>query len=223
MPILPKLRDNLVLIPVWEVPIIWSWRTLTLLIACGGIGMVTSMIGFENLSDASVIAIFAGAFIASLFVVYFAYYDGFKKQQQDSALLKVRKARGETLTVEEEVQISKAEKFDVRYILGMFISIVMSGAIAVVVTALAGQVCAIPDAWTYFAVASFGIGFLTAAVLDQYCVHKAVDGRFRADVITPLAEKPEAEAIEASKAKDKPADVNDIIARMMETLQGLRQ
>ena len=223
MPILPKLRDNLVLIPVWEVPIIWSWRTLTLLIACGGIGMVTSMIGFENLSDASVIAIFAGAFIASLFVVYFAYYDGFKKQQQDSALLKVRKARGETLTVEEEVQISKAEKFDVRYILGMFISIVMSGAIAVVVTALAGQVCAIPDAWTYFAVASFGIGFLTAAVLDQYCVHKAVDGRFRADVITPLAEKLEAEAIEASKAKDKPADVNDIIARMMETLQGLRQ
>ena len=223
MPILPKLRDNLVLIPVWEVPIIWSWRTLTLLIACGGIGMVTSMIGFENLSDASVIAIFAGAFIASLFVVYFAYYDGFKKQQQDSALLKVRKARGETLTVEEEVQISKAEKFDVRYIFGMFISIVMSGAIAVVVTALAGQVCAIPDAWTYFAVASFGIGFLTAAVLDQYCVHKAVDGRFRADVITPLAEKLEAEAIEASKAKDKPADVNDIIARMMETLQGLRQ
>lgn len=181
------------------------------------------MIGFENLSDASVIAIFAGAFIASLFVVYFAYYDGFKKQQQDSALLKVRKARGETLTVEEEVQISKAEKFDVRYIFGMFISIVMSGAIAVVVTALAGQVCAIPDAWTYFAVASFGIGFLTAAVLDQYCVHKAVDGRFRADVITPLAEKLEAEAIEASKAKDKPADVNDIIARMMETLQGLRQ
>lgn len=223
MPILPKLRDNLVLIPVWEVPIIWSWRTLTLLVACGGVGMVTSMIGFENLSDASVIAIFAGAFIASLFVVYFAYYDGFKKQQQDSALLKVRKARGETLTVEEEVQISKAEKFDVRYIFGMFISIVMSGAIAVVVTALAGQVCAIPDAWTYFAVASFGVGFLTAAVLDQYCVHKAVDGRFRADVITPLAEKLEAEAIEASKAKDKPTDVNDVITRMMETLQGLRQ
>lgn len=223
MPILPKLRDNLVLIPVWEVPLIWSWRTLTLLIACGGVGMVTSMIGFENLSDASVIAIFAGAFIASLFVVYFAYYDGFKKQQQDSAILKVRKARGETLTVEEEVQISKAEKFDVRYIFGMFISIVMSGAIAVVVTALAGQVCAIPDAWTYFAVASFGVGFLTAAVLDQYCVHKAVDGRFRADVITPLAEKLEAEAIEASKAKDKPTDVNDVITRMMETLQGLRQ
>lgn len=223
MPILPKLRDNLVLIPVWEVPLIWSWRTLTLLVACGGIGMVTSMIGFENLSDASVIAIFAGAFIASLFVVYFAYYDGFKKQQQDSALLKVRKARGETLTVEEEVQISKAEKFDVRYIFGMFVSIIMSGAIAVVVTALAGQVCAIPDAWTYFAVASFGVGFLTAAVLDQYCVHKAVDGRFRADVITPLAEKLEAEAIEASKAKDKPTDVNDVITRMMETLQGLRQ
>ena len=223
MPILPKLRDNLVLIPVWEVPIIWSWRTLTLLIACGGIGMVTSMIGFENLSDASVIAIFAGAFIASLFVVYFAYYDGFKKQQQDSALLKVRKARGETLTVEEEVQISKAEKFDVRYIFGMFISIVMSGAIAVVVTALAGQVCAIPDAWTYFAVASFGIGFLTAAVLDQYCVHKAVDGRFRADVITPLAEKLEAEAIEASKTKDKPTDINDVVTRIMESLQEFRQ
>jgi hypothetical protein len=223
MSILPKLRDNLVQIPVWEVPIIWSWRTVTMLIACGGVGMVTHMIGFENLSDASVIAIFAGAFIASLFVVYFAYYDGFKKQQQDSALLKVRKARGETLTVEEEVQISKAEKFDVRYIFGMFISIVMSGAIAVVVTALAGQVCAIPDAWTYFAVASFGVGFLTAAVLDQYCVHKAVDGRFRADVITPLAEKLEAEAIEASKAKDKPTDVNDVVTRMMEVLQGLRQ
>lgn len=223
MPILPKLRDNLVLIPVWEVPIIWSWRTLTLLVACGGIGMVTSMIGFENLTDASVIAIFAGAFIASLFVVYFAYYDGFKKQQQDSALLKVRKARGETLTVEEEVQINKAEKFDIRYILGMFVSIVMSGAIAVVITALAGQVCAIPDVWTYFAVASFGVGFLTAAVIDQYCVHKAVDGRFRADVITPLAEKLEAEAIEASKAKDKPTDVNDVVTRMMEVLQGLRQ
>ena len=223
MSILPKLRDNLVLIPVWEVPIIWSWRTVTMLIACGGVGMVTNMIGFENLSDASVIVIFVGAFLASLFVTYFTYYDGFKEQKLKTAYLSTKKARGETLDVKEEVQLSKVEKFDIRYIIGMFITILMSGSIAVVITALIGQVASFPDVWMFYAGASFLVGFLIAAVIDYFCVHKAVDGRFRADVLTPIVQKMEAEAIEASRAKDKPTDVNDVVTRMMEVLQGLRQ
>lgn len=206
MPILPKVEDDgRISIPWWEIPLIWSWRCLTLSLALiGGGGMVViNMIGFENLSDASTIAIFAGAFITTLLILFFASYDAFRKQQLDAATLKAKKACGESLSVAEQIEIEKAVKFDVRYSIGLMISIIAATALGIIAAMSVGLVLDVPDSWPVYAVISVGCGGVFAIFVDKYIVHSAIDGKFRTDVLTPVAEK-----IEADSAKNGEGEVD---------------
>lgn len=179
------------------------------------------MIGFENITDASVIALFAGAFIAAAFVLFVAYYDGFKKQKLDAAMINARKERGENISVDEEVDIAKVGKFDLRYLIAMGLGIVMTGGITVVITAAICLVLGVPDVWVYYGVIAFVVSVIVAALLDEKFLHKAANGSFRSDVITPFVEKLEEEAKKANTA-DKTSNVDDLIRAFAEALNKTR-
>lgn len=224
MSILPRIHEGHLCVPLWEVPLIWSWSAvMSALVTVGGVGTVVShMIGFESISDASVIALFAGAFIAAFFTLFMAYYSGYKKQIKDAAALKAKKARGAELTVDEEVDIAKAEKFDLRYSIALFLGIIMAGGITIVITSAICTCFAVPDTWVYYGAIAFVVSVVVSAILDEKVLHKAADGTFRSDVITPMVEKIEAEAIEASKAKDGKSDTGTVIEALYEALGKLR-
>lgn len=219
MSILPRYEDGRICIPWWEVPLIWSWSAVaSVLVTVGGAGtVVRSMIGLD-ISDASIIALFAAAFVASAFVLFVAYYDGFKKQIQDAALIKAKQARGETITIQDEVDLAKVSKFDLRYIIAMTVGIIMSGAVSVVITYALCMVLHVPDEWVYYAAVAFVISIMVSAILDEKFLHKAANGSFRADVTTPLVQKIEADAVEAAKRGDGSADTASMIDAFIEAL-----
>jgi uncharacterized protein YacL len=176
------------------------------------------MIGFENVSDASVIALFAGAFLAAAFVLFVAYYDGFKKQKLDAALINAKKAKGEDLTVDEEVDLAKVGKFDLRYMIALGMGIIMTGAITVIITAAITLAFAIPDVWVYYGVIAFVVSVIVASLIDDKFLHKAANGAFRSDVLTPMVKAIEDEAMKAGKPQemDTSSVIDAIIAALNE-------
>lgn len=219
MSILPKIREGCVCIPLWEVPIIWSWRTLTwAVVILGALDIaVIRMFGLATLTIETLIVVVAVSIIIS--GAYFSFvsldrYNGQRKQAEKMILTAAE--QGRELTAVEKIECEKVEKFDRIFLIGIFAGVIVSTVIAILTDlAVGGYAGATSDD-----IVLYGLGALVASAcasvfIDQYCIGSVISGNFRKK-ISGLYE--EATKSLKSVAGDGVSDANSQVAAILEQL-----
>lgn len=175
MSILPKWHHGRVCIPWWYALIYAAWAPAVII----GIRGSTMEI---LLSNESLIALIACAFVGSLMYVAFNALSKYEKQKRDAEEIRNKVAASgrdptaeETLTASEKWEITKAQKFDKIFLIADIFAVIIGTGLAVAFLYLFGGAFVSDEAAKY-GVLGFIAGIVATLVLNETLVKAAAQG-----------------------------------------------
>lgn len=202
MSILPRVKGGFVCIPWWEVPLIWSWRTLTwALMIFGALDIaVISMYGLASLSIETLLAVIAVSIMVSTCYYVFVYLDRYNRQvkQAEEIMLTAAQEKRE-LTALEKIECDKVQNFDKVFLVTILTGIIISVVIATLADLAIGGHYLVPSD----EIVLYGVGAIVASAsasffIDNFVVGAVCSGTWRDKVSKLYAD--------ATKSLQKSAD-----------------
>lgn len=224
MSILPKIREGCVCIPWWEIPIIWSWRSLTwAVVILGALDIaVIRMFGLASLSIETLILVVAVAVAVS--AVYFTFlsldrYNGQKKQAVEMQLTAAEEGR--ELTAIEKIECDKVEKFDRLFLIGIFAGVILSAVVAILADlAVGGYAGATSEDTVLYGIGSLVASICASVLVDQCCIGPVIAGSFRKKVSKLYEEATKSlKAVAGNGTSDSKAQVAALLEQIIASIK----
>lgn len=188
MPILPKVKDGYILIPIITF-IVWyiGWYAFCFAMTFAVGSTVITMTGFENIPEEYMVPTLA-VIVATAFVLYLVFYLVSYQNKKSATLEAKRKALQEGKAV-DEIEVARVETFHLIYKIAMVLGIIVTSAIAFVLMATVigahMEMDSVLKLGTYSAVATA----VVFAIFDTFIGHPIADGTFKKKVLDPLRQK----------------------------------